>query len=45
MLTLANAQAELKQTKDAKKTLEVLIKLHPNTEAATAAKERLSKFK
>ncbi len=45
MLTLANAQAELKQTKDAKKTLEDLIKLHPNTEAATAAKERFSKFK
>jgi TolA-binding protein len=35
----------LKQPKDAKKTLEELVKKHPGTEAATAAKERLAKWK
>jgi TolA-binding protein len=45
MLTLGNAQIEIKQAKEAKKTLEELVKQFPNTEAAAAAKERLAKLK
>lgn len=45
MLTLANAQLEIKQAKEARKTLEELVKLFPNSEAASAAKERLSRLK
>jgi TolA-binding protein len=45
LLTLGNAQLETKQPKDAKKTLEDLVKQFPNTEAASAAKERLAKLK
>ncbi len=45
LLTLGNAQVEIKQPKDAKKTWEELIKQFPNTEAASAAKERLAKLK
>jgi TolA-binding protein len=45
LLTLGNAQLETKQPKDAKKTWEELVKQFPHTEAASAAKERLSKLK
>ena len=45
LLTLANAQLELKQTQDAKKTLDELITKFPSSEAAAAGKERLSKLK
>jgi TolA-binding protein len=45
MLTLANAQFEIKQPKEARKTLEDLVKLFPQSEAASAAKERLSRLK
>jgi len=45
MLTLANAQIELKLPVEAKKTLEDLISQFPNSEAAEAAKERLPKLK
>ena len=45
MLTLANAQLEIKQAKEARKTLEDLVKLFPSSEAARAAKERLSRLK
>lgn len=45
MLTLANAQLEIKQSKEARKTLEDLIKTFPASEAAQAAKERLSRLK
>jgi TolA-binding protein len=45
MLTLANAQLEIKQSKEARKTLEDLIKAFPASEAAQAAKERLSRLK
>lgn len=45
MLTLGNAQLETKQSKEAKKTWEELVKQFPNTEAAAAAKERLAKLK
>ena len=45
LLTLANAQLELKQTQDAKKTLDELLSKFPSSEAAAAGKERLSKLK
>ena len=45
LLTLANAQLELKQSSDAKKTLDELISKFPSSEAAAASKERLSKLK
>ena len=45
MLSVANCQLELKDLKAARKTLEDVMKNYPNTEAASAAKERLSKLK
>ena len=45
LLSIANCQAELKDTKAARKTLEDLIKAHPKSEAAQAAKERLVTLK
>lgn len=45
MLALANCQAEMKEVKVARKTLEDLIRLHPKTEAAQAAKERLGSLR
>ncbi|MDP2371730.1 tol-pal system protein YbgF [Rhodoferax sp.] len=45
MLSIANCQIELKETKAARKTLEDLLKIHPKSEAAPAAKERLSHLK
>lgn len=45
MLSLANCQIELKDTKSARKTLEDLIKAYPQAEAASVAKERLAKLK
>lgn len=46
MLAVANAQLELKEPRPAvRKTLEVLIKDHPQSEAATVAKDRLAKLK
>ena len=44
-LSLANCQIELKDTKAARTTLESLVKTYPESDAATAAKERLSKLK
>ncbi|MDI9330093.1 MAG: tol-pal system protein YbgF [Alphaproteobacteria bacterium] len=44
-LAIANCQIEMKDTKAARKTLEDLIKAHPTSEAASAAKERLAKLK
>jgi len=44
-LAIANCQVEMKDVKSARKTLEDLIKAHPQSEAAAAAKERLSKLK
>ncbi|WP_310732470.1 tol-pal system protein YbgF [Roseateles aquatilis] len=41
-LAIANCQIELKDTKGARKTLEDLGKAYPGTEAAKAAKERLT---
>lgn len=44
-LSIANCQVELKDTKAARKTLEDLIKVYPQSEAAVAAKDRLGKMK
>lgn len=45
VLSIANCQLELKDSKGARKTLEELIKAYPQTEAAAAAKERLARLK
>jgi tol-pal system protein YbgF len=44
-LGLANSQIELKAMANARKTLEDLIKVYPQSEAAVAAKDRLSKLR
>jgi tol-pal system protein YbgF len=45
LLAVANCQVELKDTKGAKKTLDDLIKTYPKSEAAGAARDRLSSLK
>ncbi len=45
VLAIANCQVELKDTKSARKTLEDLVKAYPQSEAASVAKERLTKLK
>ena len=45
VLSIANCQIELKDTKAARKTLEDLLKAYPQSEAAGAAKERLARLK
>ena len=45
VLSIANCQIELKDARGARKTLEDLIKAYPQSEAAVAAKERLSRLK
>lgn len=45
VLSVANCQLELKDTKGARKTLTDLVKAYPQSEAAVAAKERLSSLK
>lgn len=44
-LSIANCQIELKDTRTARKTLEDLLRAYPQSEAAVAAKERLSRLK
>lgn len=44
-LSIANCQIELKDVKSARKTLEDLIKVYPQSEAASVAKDRLTKLK
>ncbi|WP_287876103.1 tol-pal system protein YbgF [Acidovorax sp.] len=44
-LSIANCQIELKETRAARKTLEDLLRAYPQSEAAVAAKERLSRLK
>lgn len=44
-LSIANCQIELKDTRSARKTLEDLVRSYPQSEAAVAAKERLSRLK
>lgn len=45
MLSIANCQIELKDSKAARRTLEELIRVYPQSEAAQAAKERLPRFR
>lgn len=45
MLSVANCQLEMKDTKSAKKTLEDLMKIYPKSEAAFAGAERLRALK
>jgi tol-pal system protein YbgF len=45
LLALANCQAELKDNKSARKTLEELIKQYPRSEAAQAGRERIVALK
>ncbi len=45
MLALANTQAELKDTRGARKTIDDLMKAYPRSEAAQAGKERLASLK
>lgn len=45
MLAIANCQLETKDAKGARKTLDDLIATYPGTEAASAAKDRIAKFK
>jgi tol-pal system protein YbgF len=45
LLSMANCQLELKDAKSARKTLEDLVKVYPESEVASVAKERLSKLK
>jgi tol-pal system protein YbgF len=45
LLSIANCQMELKDTKGAKRTLDELIKTYPKSEAAQAGKERLASLK
>lgn len=45
MLSIANCQVELKDPKSARKTLEDLLRLYPQSEAAQAAKDRLTRLR
>jgi tol-pal system protein YbgF len=45
LLAMANCQAEMKDNKGARKTLDDLLKQYPKSEAAQAAKERLAALK
>ncbi|MFM8866004.1 MAG: tol-pal system protein YbgF [Limnohabitans sp.] len=45
MLAIANVQIELKDSKAARKTLEDLIKAHPQSDAAQTARDRLPKLR
>ena len=45
LLAMANSQLELKDTRSARRTLEDLIKIYPQSEAAAAGKDRLARLK
>ncbi len=45
MLAISNCWVELKDLKAAKEAMEDLVKLHPASEAAQTAKQRLTRFK
>lgn len=45
LLALANSQAEMKDGRGARKTIEELMKTYPESEAAQAGKERLASIK
>ena len=45
LLAIANCQAELKDSKAARRTIEDLLKTYPKSEAAQAGRERLASLK
>jgi tol-pal system protein YbgF len=45
MLSVAYCQIEMKDSKGARRTLDELIKVYPNSEAAAAAKDRIASLK
>lgn len=45
MLAMANSQIELKDARSARRSLEDLVKAHPQSEAAAAARERLARLR
>ena len=45
LLAIANCQAELKDTKSARRTIDDLLKAYPGSEAAQAGKERLASLR
>jgi tol-pal system protein YbgF len=45
LLAIANSQAEMKDPRGARKTIEELLKTYPDSEAARAGKERLAALK
>jgi tol-pal system protein YbgF len=45
LLSIANCQAELKDVKGARKTIDELLKTYPKSEAAQAGRERLASLK
>ena len=45
LLCIANCQIELKDTPAARRTLEDLIRVYPQSEAAQAAKDRLARIR
>ncbi|MBW0170746.1 tol-pal system protein YbgF [Hydrogenophaga sp.] len=45
LLAMANSQIELKDPKASRRTLEDLVKAHPNSEAAAAGRERLARLR
>lgn len=45
LLAIANCQIELKDNRAARRTLDDLVKNHPQTEAAQAARERLARLR
>jgi len=45
LLAIANCQAELKDTKAARRTIEELVKTYPKSEAAQAGRDRLASLK
>ena len=45
MLSIANCQAELKDTKSARRTIDELMKAYPGSEAAQAGRERLASLR
>ena len=45
LLSIANCQVELKDSKAARRTIDELIKTYPKSEAAQAGRERLASLK
>jgi TolA-binding protein len=45
MLAVANCQIELKDVRAAKRSLEELVKAHPQSEAASTARDRLARLR